>query len=777
MIAIVLMGSAAVLQAHDALPLTPVYWSGLLIILAISLYWNRKLSRSKAALQRSETFNRTTIDALSEQLCVLDEYGTILTVNLAWRRYAEDNPPAPPRNCVGMNYLDVCDAAVGINTEEARAFAARLRSVMRNDIETFTLEYPCNANDDERWFIARVRRFGGGDAPVRILVTHEEITKRRHAEARLLANQEKYQRLLDDLGGKFVVFSYDVEQDRFAYASEGVASVMQRSREAVVGRNWQQIVDWQPGTRRRIARVPARMLDGVSGHEEFEAEFRRADGSDATLHVTVHPVSDAQGRVRNVEGIAEDITARKRADAELRRAKELAEAANRAKSTFLANMSHELRTPLNAVLGFAQILQRDTTLGTDQQQHIETIKRSGEHLLGLINDVLDLAKIEAGSMELHNAPCRIGPFFDDLRRMFTVQAQTQGLQFRYRAAALPESVEIDEKRLGQICLNLLGNAVKFTERGSVTLEADHHEGTLVVVVSDTGIGIAPSKHSEIFEPFSQTGGTRYKQKGTGLGLTISRNLVVQMGGTLTLESDLGKGSRFTVRIPAPTVKTSRSLPTGPSPEGVAGYRRTDGSTAPCRILIVDDKQLNRALIRIFLEPLGFACTEAADGLEALEITTNAHFDMIFMDMMMPGMDGPEAARRLRDRPGSANKCIVALTARAYEEDRRECVEAGCVDFLIKPVDHSTLLRVLQQYLPLLWTAPETEPESDAAGIDAVWLEDLERAVVLGRLQPILVLLEAFRSRDARMSTTLQAWVRRYDFPRLLEWISHQKEHG
>lgn len=493
--------------------------------------------------------------------------------------------------------------------------------------------------------------------------------------------------------------------------------------------------------------------------------------------------------------------------------KEQAETANRAKSAFLANMSHELRTPLNAVLGFAQILQRDSTLSPAQQENVNTIKRSGDYLLTLINDILDLAKIEAGRLELTPGPCELQRFFSELGNLFRLRAQEKGIAFQYQTiGTLPYSVEVDEKRLRQICMNLLGNAVKFTEQGEVQLTVNYQltfcshspttfastettqrppHGELVIQVTDTGIGIPISEHKVIFQPFRQIGKTQYKQQGTGLGLTISHSLVKEMGGHFELDSQVGVGSRFTVRIPALQLKTVSEAKKAAKPVVVQGYRRTDGLDKPLQVLIVDDNLVNRQVICDLLVPLGFGLSEAEDGLQAVALSRSQHYDVILMDLVMPNLNGLEATRQILAQPDNSNKPIVALTACAFDEDRAKCMAAGCCDYLSKPLDSVVLLQILQMHLPLEWITPqqcqaaasdslesnvaEGSEKSSLIQLEPEWLDTLEQAVICGRQKQANKLLEVVKTQDAQLAASLTNWIEHYDYKRVLNWIAARKQ--
>lgn len=465
---------------------------------------------------------------------------------------------------------------------------------------------------------------------------------------------------------------------------------------------------------------------------------------------------------------------------------EAAEAANRAKSAFIANMSHELRTPMNAILGYTQILQRDADLTEMQKKSLATIKRSGEYLTTLINDILDLAKIEQGRLELVPGPCELSGFFSELGNLFRLSAQEKGIGFQYQAASeLSVTVEVDEKRLRQVSMNLLGNAMKFTEQGEVGLTADYRGGELIIQVSDTGVGIPADMHEEIFKPFQQAGKEQYKHQGTGLGLAISRSLVEQMHGHIELESEENRGTRFSVHIPAPQLDAAhRGAEKLKAFAPIIAYRRLDGIENKFQILIADDTLHNRHVLNMLLSPLGFLITEAGDGEEAVELAKTGKFDVILMDLVMPKLDGLSATRRILENSGNENQRIVAVTARAFEENRLECLEAGCCEYLSKPVDAIQLLQILEKILPLEWMYAERSDtdknlaqssNSATISLSKEWLEALEASLIDGDRKHSLELLAQLKQQDAALADELRPWLERYEYQRLLGWIEENKK--
>ncbi|XYH96516.1 AAA family ATPase [Sorangium sp. So ce1128] len=413
---------------------------------------------------------------------------------------------------------------------------------------------------------------------------------------------------------------------------------------------------------------------------------------------------------------------------ELVAAKEAADNANRAKSDFLSSMSHELRTPLNSILGYAQLLGRMTDLPAKAADSARIIHTAGAHLLSLINDVLDLAKIEAGKMELHPTAVDLPTLLKTVTNICRVRAAQKGISFAYeRIGPERQGVRADEKRLMQVLLNLLGNAIKFTEQGGVTLRVEVLEPpedqrrTVRFQVKDTGPGIAPEHLGRIFEAFEQVGDEKRHAEGTGLGLAITKRLVERMGGSIEVKSQLGRGTVFTVTLCLLEVAAAKAS-AGLSWEAIRGYqgkRRT--------ILVVDDNAENRALLRELLQPLGFELLEADSGERALALAVERTPDVIVMDLAMPGMNGYEATRRLRQRPELARVAIIASSASISEAERQTSLSAGCDDFLPKPVQAGALLELLRATLQLEWK----RQAGPGAAVTALTMTDAE----IGMLTP------------------------------------------
>lgn len=506
--------------------------------------------------------------------------------------------------------------------------------------------------------------------------------------------------------------------------------------------------------------------------------------------------------------------------AELQKAKETADAANQAKSEFLANMSHELRTPLNAILGFTQIMHRDPELSQRQQENLNIISHSSEHLLDMINDVLEMSKIEAKRITLNQNRFNLHGLLDTLREMFRLRAESKGLQIIFECAAnVPQYIQTDEGKLRQILINLLSNAIKFTETGSVIVRVQAREAnessegnsgpiSLLFEVEDTGAGIAPHELEAIFEPFTQSETGRRSQQGTGLGLPISRQFVQLMGGELAVTSTLNQGTVFRFDILA-------QLADAPTRQTQQAAQRVIGlapSQPTYRILVVDDRWENRQVLVRLLTPLGFEVREAENGQAAVEQWEDWKPDLIWLDMRMPVMDGYETTRQIRDResfvsahssPGinenvhlvndkqiTANHRqmakIIALTASTFEEDQIAVLEAGCDDFVRKPFRESIIFEKMAEHLGVRYlyeqsasSSPESSTEPAAApSLQAAlsemptdWVITLRQTALQLDGRQIFRLMEQIPVTQSFLTRTLTDLVNNFRFDKITDYAN------
>jgi urea ABC transporter urea binding protein len=502
-----------------------------------------------------------------------------------------------------------------------------------------------------------------------------------------------------------------------------------------------------------------------------------------------------------------EIAERKQTEIVLQKAKEAAEVANRAKSEFLSKMSHELRTPLNAILGFTQVLTRDDSLNLEQKEHLEIINRSGEHLLNLINDVLEMSKIESGRIYFNETSFDLYHLLESLEEMLQLKAKSKRLHLIFDCCLdVPQYVQTDQGKLRQILINLLGNALKFTQEGSVTLRVSLlkeqveinnqieviptneslESMRILLEVEDTGFGIAPDEINSLFEAFVQTQSGRKSQEGTGLGLTISQQFVELMGGKITVNSILSQGTTFKVEIPIKLAE-SADIETQQPTRKVVGL---EADQPLYRILVVEDRWENRQLLIKLLTPLGFEVREAENGLEGVALWKSWEPHLIWMDMRMPVMDGYEATKQIKAQLKGQATVIIALTASALEEERAIVLSAGCDDFMRKPFQASVLFEKLAQHLgvryiyePILTNSPQqkSSPEEQINNSLAVmseqWLEQLYQAALSAHAKQICQLIKQIPDQNQALVNTLTDLVNNFRFDTIVDLIqkpSHEK---
>lgn len=503
----------------------------------------------------------------------------------------------------------------------------------------------------------------------------------------------------------------------------------------------------------RLATEFNRMSNAIREREnQLQENILELEQSQDILQENMIELEQTQEQLQyNVQELEKQIEARKAVEAELMEhrnrleemvgkrteqltsAKEQAEAASRAKSEFLSSMSHELRTPLNAILGYAQILKRQDNITDPQQHQLEIIRNSGEHLLMLINDILDVSKIEAGKMEIITATLDLPLLLTQVYSLTRLQAEEKELRFNYEPGGdLPHYVLGDERKLRQILLNLLSNAVKYTRKGGISLKVTYsaeNGGWLHFEVIDTGIGIPHDKIEAIFEPFTQLATSRQVREGTGLGLNITRQLLSLMHGSIGVESEVGLGSVFRVTLPLPQVaEQDASAPK--QRQEITGY---EGERK--RILIVDDNINNASMLISLLEPLGFAIAIAGNGTEALQQMNEQKPDLVIMDLVMPEMDGTECVADIRKKVELSDIKIIGASATVTASETKEQFAALCDAFLPKPIPLEPLLARISDLLGINWImgvprpathAAAAPPDRDAAPLQAPPPEKLQQ---------------------------------------------------
>jgi diguanylate cyclase (GGDEF)-like protein len=582
----------SIIRQTDPIPLI----SALLLLLMLAVIYttyrvlrrgDEESARSLLSVSDSAAFARATLDALTAQIAVLDSSGGVVASNRAWQEAGGTEASLVTRPGEGANYLAWCDTLAGKGDAAAGDLAAAVRSVALGQKGEAFVEYSGQARGQTRWFGCRVTRFSG-NAVVRVVMSHEDITQRKAAE--------------------------------------------------------------------------------------------------------------------------------QSADA----AKLAADAANQAKSAFLANMSHEIRTPMTAILGYGDLLLDPDQSAAERMRCVQVIRRNGEHLLRIINDVLDISKIEANKYAVERVSSDLRQMLSDIVAMTRVKAIQKGLNFKVIIdGPVPKFIQTDPLRLKQIMANLIGNAIKFTASGSVHLRVSCQDrlisSTLHIDVIDTGIGMDPAQIDRLFKPFTQADeSTTRRFGGTGLGLVISKRFAQLLGGDMTVRSESGLGTCFSVWVDAGPLGGVRMLPSldesdlVTEPQCAADVtRRFSG-----RVLVAEDGEDNQQLITHMLRTAGIEVVIAPNGLIAVGLATSQPFDLVLMDMQMPELDGYAATKRLRE--SGYKKPIVALTANAMSDDRAKCLGSGCDDYVAKPIQLSMLMTVLSRFLTSVAVQPPSE-DAAAAG--------------------------------------------------------------
>ncbi len=718
--------------------------------------------QSEAALKRSEERFKAIFNNAAVGIALTSQLGVHSQVNNRWLEmigYSEEE-------IMHKNWREVT------HPRDVSVTHQRRQAMINREIETYQLEKRF-VRKDSSWFWGDVWAAPLWEADGRLLAVVAiviDITERKRAERALKQNEERMRRYFEQpligMQTRSVTQGLIEVNDRFC-------EIVGYSRPELIRMKWTEFS--HPEDVDADLKQFERMLEGDIDSYSLEKRYIRRDGQCIHASIAVYCVRDPDGDVDHFITFVEDISKRKQAELRLQQAKEAAEVANQAKSQFLANMSHELRTPLNAILGYTQILRSDPQLSNHQQGEINIIHRNGEYLLTLISDILDLSKIEAGKIELYPNDFNLPRFLQDLSDLFRLRAQQKGIRFSCELDAnLPTFVHTDEKRLRQILINLLGNAVKFTKTGSVTLEIVRclpHIDQLCFQVRDTGVGISEADKALIYKPFQQVGDLSQRAEGTGLGLAITKHLIEMMGGQLGLESQAGHGScfHFSLHLPAVSGFVHPSL-TANTVQTITGYQQpTD--RGPYRILIADDCSENRLLLQQLLTPLDFELAEVEDGEACVQWAQQWQPDAILLDLAMPKLDGLGVAQHIRATPDLASICMIMISASAFEQDRQAGLAAGCNEFLSKPVILTQLLQALEHGLHLTWQTTSTQSEAVTQAEQTTELSDEDlsnialsatQAAALydlslqGDIEGIRELLNQFEQQDASLLPLVRA---------------------
>jgi PAS domain S-box-containing protein len=669
--------------------------------------------RAEVALRESEERYRSIVENANDLIATISLDGKYL--------YVSPNTPRTngytPADLIGQSWEPL------VHPEDLKILLDPSRKAVEDGEKLTTVPYRFRHKDGNwYWYVSTVSPVKDRDGQILYsVVISRDVTKRKQAELAVQESEARFRGTFDQAAVGIAHVDYD---GKWLRVNQRYCDILGYTEAELLQMSFREVthpddIDYNAEYYRRLR---AREITNYA----IEKRYIRKDGKLVWVALTVSPVLDPEGETQYYTAVVEDISDRKKAEVELTKAKEAAEAANRTKSEFLANISHELRTPLNGILGYAQILQRSDCMTQQQQEGLHIIQQCGAHLLTLIDDILDLSKIEAWKMELHPSEFYLHNFLENIVKIFRLRAEQKGITFIYNYPdELPACVKGDEQRLRQILINLLGNAIKFTEKGSVTVQVELIDHQFSVVndqlendqlenekpatcllnaksyirfqVKDTGIGIAPEQIEGIFLPFQQARNHTRSLEGTGLGLSISKKLAEIMGSELKVNSIQGEGSVFWLDLDLPTVHCATELaPSVPECHAIA-Y-----AGAKQKVLIADDNQVNRLVLVNLLSPLGFDIVEAVDGRDCLHKAVEFKPDAIFIDLAMPVMDGLEAIHLLRQFPDFLHTAIIVTSASAFEQDNQASLAAGANGFVPKPVNSEAILASLQTHLGVQW---------------------------------------------------------------------------
>jgi len=755
--------------------------------------------RAEAELRDEQEFRKLLIDESPAYIVVLDAGGRIRMTNrsmLEATGYEESE-------LVGRDYLEA------VVPEKDRD---EVRKVFQGMAENHARSMNTNrvvAKDGRalvcEWRGVPVFKEGAVDFLFGVGI---DITDKKEASDALLKVRERAAQYLTL--AEVVIMALD-EKGRVTLLNRKGYDVLGREDGSLLGVDW--IDTCEPAETREAHRLRYEgiMRGEVEFLEYFENDILVKNGERRLIGWRSTVLRDEEGRPQGMLSSGEDITERRRAESTLRnsqenlerlvaertraldetvsslaKARDAAETANRAKSVFLANMSHEIRTPMNAVLGFAQLLDRDPELSPPARERVATILKSGDHLLAIINDILEMSRIEAGFTEVKSVPFDLHALLDDVVTMFKVRADENGLTLDFsRDEGLPRHVTTDKAKLRQILINLVGNAIKFTREGGVAVRAASVAGASIeITVKDTGIGIEAAEMPEIFRPFERTSAGRDMAQGTGLGLSISREYARLLGGDIVLESEAGKGTTAVLRIDVPG--GTPALEEAPSAPKILGLRE---GRKPATVLVVDDQRSNRMVLRQLLESIGFAVGEAENGSVALDKIAADRPACVLMDLVMPVMDGHQALLRLRERFSPAELPIIGVSASVFDLDGEKLRRDGFNALIGKPYKEAPLLAAIGEACGIQYEyageessaphgvrAPATGPLRPAS-LPPDWLGRFEAALARGNVTRLRLLVREIEPIGGNFAAELGRNLDAYNLPRIRDIMKALGEGG
>lgn len=640
-----------------------------------------ELDKRIQEIQNKERVYRNFVENASDLIFTCDIHGTIIYANSKMIKLSG----YPKSEIVGANFQKFVPENYRVKVRNFYAFQ------LSEKLDSTYIEFPVlDANGKEVW-LGQTADLAIGDQ-IMFNVLARDISDRKRLEKSLMISEEKYRSIIENMELGLL----EVDRDGIILkAYPKFCKLTGYSNKELVGKDSVTTFLFEEDQKDMIRRNKDR-LNGESG--AYEIRLRRKDGSFCWVLVSGAPYYNEKGQVAGSIGIHLDITSRKSMEQELLGAKKVAESSLKAKDIFLANISHEIRTPLNAIIGISELMLR-SELDELQQKYLETIMSSGDNLLELINEILDLSKIQSGKLVLREDTVNLTKLLDHIYTSFKVIASKKSISIEYESNLEPnEFYLLDGTRLKEIMFNLVGNAVKFTDSGfvriKVTLERSQDGfDTFGFSVHDSGIGIPKEDLQNIFSSFEQASNTPQNGSGgTGLGLSITKGIIQSMGGDLHVESTVGKGSKFQFKV---VFQRAQEVIT----EGGADILPEEFEfLSGKRILVVDDARVNRFLIQNILENWGVSYSEATDGLNAIELVRKESFDLIFMDIRMPGLNGMETTKKIREELNNTEVPIVALTANAIQGEKEKYIESGMNDYLTKPFTQRGILNKLSEYL-------------------------------------------------------------------------------
>jgi len=759
----------------------PVFEKGQLIGIRGVIADITEKKKADEALAESEKKLANIIDFLPDATFVIDKEGKII----AWNKAIEEMTGYLAKNMLGKNnyeyslpfYGERRPILVDLILKPGSDWENKYTNIIRESGVLFAEKYLDLKGQRVYSLLRASALYDSKNNLIGAIEIIRDFTNRKKAEESLLESEERYRTLISNLPVGLYRNTSGPE-GKFLTANPAIAKMFgYSSTEDFLN---SKVSELYADPVKRKAFSDRLLAEGSVS--DAELRLKKRDGTFIWGSVSAKAVKNENGSIKYFDGLIEDISIRKQAQEDLKKAKQEADAANQAKSVFLANMSHEIRTPMNAILGFSQLLLRDSKLSDEQKDRINAINRSGEHLLALINDILEMSKIEAGKAVLNPAPLDIYALLCDMEMMFKVRTEAKNLKLEIeKTASVPHCVITDENKLRQVLINLLGNAVKFTEKGFIKLRvdsvSDEKDGLrLNFEVEDTGMGIAEDEKDKIFQYFEQTSKGSRVDGGTGLGLAISRKFVNLMGGDIEIESKVGKGSIFRFGI---QVKGSVLIEKELKDKGFKVMSIQSGKDI-YKILVVDDKEENRTLLSEMLKMVGFKTREAKDGKEALEEFEKWHPDLVLMDVKMPVMDGYEATERMKASKLGKDIPIIAVSASAFDADKNRILKMGADDFISKPYKEQELFEKIGKFLKIEYNfSDEGKPGKQSADsekkIDELILtlpvdlvKEMNAATVNADLYRLLELIEDAGKHNESIASKLKEFANNFQYDVLME---------